>query len=79
MLRSDVLEHLPPVCVYWDAKDLDNLTQEELEKIQLMLRLKMEAVTDRYERKLFYNDREQYMRLKMRAYKQTPPKRDYPF
>jgi hypothetical protein len=72
------LENLPPVTNYWDSEDLDGLTKEELEKLQIMLRLKMEAVTDRYERELFYKDRERFMLLKSYAYREEP-KRDFPF
>ena len=64
---------------YWESKDLDGLTQDELEKLQLMLKLKMEAVTDRFERKLFWNDRDRYMQLKTLVYSTAPAKRDYPF
>jgi hypothetical protein len=62
------LENLPPVHKYWYDDDLDGLTREDLMKLQLMLRSKMEVVGDRYE----------WMQLKARAYKERP-KADYPF
>ena len=70
--------NLPPVWKYWDPDDLDGLTKEELKQLQLMLQLKMEAVTDRYERELFFKDRERFIQLKTLAYRE-PPKRDFPF
>ena len=72
------LENLPPVWKYWEEKDLEDLTQDELEKLQLMLKLKMEVITDRFERQLFWKNRDRYMQLKTIAYR-APGKRDYPF
>jgi hypothetical protein len=72
------LENLPPVSKYWDPEDLDGLTQEELEKLQLMLRRKLDIIADHYERELFWKDRERFMQLKSLAYREKP-KRDFPF
>ncbi len=72
------MSELPPVWKYWEPEDLDGLTRDELERLQLMLRSKMEVVTDCYERDLFYKDRERFMQLKTLAYRERP-KRDFPF
>jgi hypothetical protein len=72
------LSNLPPVMQFWDDKVFDDLTEDEMKQLQLMLRLKIDAVTDRYERKLFWQDRERFMQLKMLAYGDKP-KRDYLF
>ena len=72
------LRDLPPVWSYWEPEDLEHLSKDELERLQLNLRSKMEVVTDCYERQLFWKDRDRYMRLKMLAYRERP-KRDFPF
>ena len=75
---SSSLENLPPVSEYWTSEVLDGLSEQELERLQLMLRLKMEVVADRYERELFFKDRERFMQLKTLTYKQKP-KKNFPF
>ena len=75
---SSSLENLPPVSEYWTSEVLDGLSEQELERLQLMLRLKMEVVADRYERELFFKDRERFMQLKTLAYREKP-KKDFPF
>jgi hypothetical protein len=72
------LENLPPVWEYWEPEDLEHLTGDELERLQLMLRSKMDVVTDSYERRLFWKDRERFIQLKTLAYRERP-KRDFPF
>ncbi len=72
------LEKLPPVSQFWTSEDLDSLSMDELMKLQLMLRSKMEVVADRYERELFWRDREWFMQLKTLAYREKP-KKDFPF
>jgi hypothetical protein len=72
------LEDLPPVHRFWTLKDLDGLTRDELMKLQLMLKSKMEVVGDRYERELYRMDRYEWLQLKALAYRERP-KSDYPF
>jgi len=72
------LKHLPPVYEYWSDVDLDLLSKEDLERLQLTLRKKIEVITDRYERELFFKDKDSYMQLKTLVYRQAP-KRDFPF
>jgi len=69
------LESLPPVNKYWRCEELEQLTLEELEKLQLILARKQDIVADHYERKLFNRDRDRFMQLKTMAFKQMP-KRD---
>jgi hypothetical protein len=72
------LKDLPPVCEYWSDEVFESLTQEDLERLQLNLKKKMELVADRYERELFFKDRERFTQLKTLAYREKP-KMDMPF
>ena len=66
------LIELPPVWEYWTARDLDNLTKEEIERLQVMLKSKLDVLGDRYERELFWKDRDRYIQLKKIAYREKP-------
>ena len=63
---------LPPVWEYWTARDLENLTKEEIERLQVMLKSKLDVLGDRYERELFFKDRDRYIQLKKIAYREKP-------
>jgi hypothetical protein len=77
--KNMVMERqLPPVNTFWTPQDLDGWTAEELMTLQLMLRSKMDIVTDKYERELYRRDRYSWMQLKELSYREKP-KRDYPF
>src|SRR3712207_7864190 len=56
-----------PVNKYWRCEELEQLTLEELEKLQLILARKQDIVADHYERKLFNRDRDRFMQLKTMA------------
>jgi len=77
-MYSASIEKLPPVSAYWENKDLDGLTTDELEILQLILRRKLDVVADRYEHELFWKDRDRFMQLKTLTYREKP-KRDFPF
>lgn len=75
---TDRLRVLPPANRFWSSKDLDGLTRDELSTLQLMIKQKMDVVSDRYERELYQRDKYEWLQLKARAYREKP-KRDYPF
>jgi hypothetical protein len=58
------LKNLPPVWESWNMKDLEGLSKEEIERLQVLLKTKINFVSDQYERYLFFTDKERYIQKK---------------
>jgi hypothetical protein len=78
IINLDKIENLPPVHKFWSETDLNGLSRDDLMHLQLLLRSKMEVVSDRFERELYRKDRERWFQYKMLSYREIS-KRDYPF